>query len=68
MYPSSYGEVDRRETEYIRELQAEVKGLRAELASRPMDNYRYDHCFGKDGGIPTLYVPGTARWFVKETK
>ena len=68
MYPSSYGEVDRREKEYIRELQAEVKGLQAELASKPMDNYRYDHCFGEDGGVPTLYVPGTARWFVKETK
>ena len=65
---SSKGDVYRHQAEHIRDLQSEIRCLQAELASRPVGNYRYDHCFGEDGGIRTLYVPDTAKWFVEKTK
>lgn len=61
----SNGDIYRLQEERIKNLQAEIICLQAELDRRPGGNYRYDHCFGEDGGISTLYVPNVARWFVK---
>lgn len=62
------GDIYRLQEQRIKDLRAEIVSLQAELARRPGGNYRYDHCFSKEAGVPTLYVPDTARWFVKETK